>query len=108
MRQLKWGLLAVASCGLLLAGGARVLAMRIAIAPLPQRVATAESVVIGKVTSIEEKTASAPRFPGDKGRGEYRVAILKIEEAFGTARKLTHVRVGFEPPPMELAPNPGT
>jgi hypothetical protein len=65
--------------------------------PLAMRVATADSVVIGKVISLEDKPVSAPAYPGDKGKADFTVAVVKVESAFGAARDLTHVRVGFIP-----------
>jgi hypothetical protein len=78
-------------------------AMRIAPAPIGSRVATADCVVVGKVVSIEEKPVKAARFPGDKEMGDYLVASVKIENALVGAKGLTHVKVGFLPPPA-----PGT
>src|SRR5437763_10625695 len=65
---------------------------------VPQRLAWADCVVVGKVVSIEEKTVKAPRFPGDKEQGEYQVAVIQVDEALRGAKGLTHVRVGFFPP----------
>lgn len=75
----------------------------IAPSPIPQRVATADLVVVGKVVSIEGKAIKAPRFPGDKDKGEYQIAIVKIEDAIYGGKGLTHVRVGFIPPAAPLA-----
>ena len=73
-------------------------------APPPplMRAAQADIVVIGKVVSIEEKTVTARRFPGDMDKGEYRIAVVKIESAVLGAKDLTHIRVGYLP----AAPNP--
>ena len=46
---------------------------------IADRVARAESVVTGKVTSIEEKTISVPVLPGSKDNVEYLVAVVKID-----------------------------
>src|SRR5205807_2687569 len=48
---------------------------------IADRVARADSVVTGKVTSIEEKTVSVPAYPGSKDNVEYLVAVVKIDEA---------------------------
>lgn len=80
---------------------APVLAMSIAPSPLPQRTATADLVVVGKVVSIEPKTVKARRFPHDKDKGEYQIAVIKINETLFGAKGLTHVRVGFIPEPQQ-------
>lgn len=85
-------------------------AMMIAPSPLPQRVATADLVVLGKVVSIEPKTVKARRFPHDKDKGEYQIAVVKINETLYGGKGLTHVRVGFIPPvpqPPVVPVNPG-
>src|SRR2546430_2734725 len=105
MKVQKLALVAGLSCFLLLVSSVSAKALMIAPAPLPQRLATAECVVIGKVTGIEDKLVAAPRFPNDQEKGEYKVAIVKIEEGFGSAKKLTHIKVGFLPVPTV---NPGT
>ncbi len=81
----------------LLAGAAPAFGKRIAPLPIPLRVARADVVVAGKVTAIEDRTVKAARFPGDTMPAEYRVAVVKVEEALLGARGLTHVRVGFVP-----------
>jgi hypothetical protein len=69
----------------------------IAPSPVPVRVATADMVVIGKVTSIEGQNVKAPAFPGAKDMAEYQVAVVKIEDAVLGAKGLKEVRVGFIP-----------
>jgi len=68
-------------------------------APPPplQRAAVAQTVVIGKVISIEDKTVTAKRYPGDTEKGEYQVAVVKIDDAIIGAKGLTHIRVGLIP-----------
>jgi hypothetical protein len=87
------------SCLVLTVDAAPAKALMIAPQPVALRVATAEVVVVGKVTSIEEKSVSAPRFPNDKQKGEYQIAIVKIEDPILGAKGLTHLRVGFLPAP---------
>lgn len=72
-------------------------AMMIAPAPISQRVATADCVVVGKVTRIEDKMVPAKQFAGDKR--EYQIAVLKVEDNILGVGGLTHIRVGFFPPP---------
>jgi hypothetical protein len=80
-------------------------AMRIAPAALPQRLATADMVVIGKVIGFEDKTVEASRFPNDMEKGRYMVAIVKIDEVVLGNKALKEVRVGFIPP-VVTPPNP--
>jgi hypothetical protein len=93
------GLSAIAGAALLVAATAAN-AMMIAPPSLPQRVAQASTIVVGKVEKIEEKTVSAPRFPGDKEKAEYQIAVIKVDDPILAAKGITHVRVGFVPPPM--------
>jgi hypothetical protein len=92
-RLLRLSAFVLAAC--LGAGPAR--ADMIAPPPPLQRAAMAQTVVIGKVVSIEDKTVTAKRYPGDTEKGEYQVAVVKIEDAVIGAKGLTHVRVGFIP-----------
>ncbi len=62
--------------------------------PLPERVATADAVVIGKVTGIEDKTISAEPSPGVKEKAEYQIAVVKIEDGVLGTKGLTHVKIG--------------
>jgi len=62
--------------------------------PLPERVATADAVVIGKVTSIEDKTVSAEPYPGAKEKAEYQITVVKIEDGVLGTKGLTHVKIG--------------
>jgi hypothetical protein len=98
---------AFASCGLaLLAGNA--LAKIAAPAPIPQRVATADLVVLGKVTGFADKAVTAPRFPGDTEKAQYQIAIVKVTDGLVGARDVKEIRVGFiPPPPPAAAPPPG-
>jgi hypothetical protein len=75
---------------------AQPVAKRIAIrfSPLPERVATADAVVAGKVTGIEDKTVSAEPAPGVKDKVEYEIAVVKVEDGILGTKGLTHVKVG--------------
>lgn len=85
------------------AAAAPARAMMIAPAPIAQRVATADCVVVGKVTRIEDKMVPARQFAGDKR--EYQIAVVKVEQDILGVKGLTHIRVGFFPPPP-AAPAP--
>jgi hypothetical protein len=63
--------------------------------PIPVRAALADMVVTGKVAKIEDKTVSAPAFPGVKDSVEYQIAVVKIDDALLNAKGLKEVRVGF-------------
>src|SRR5581483_6143826 len=82
-------------------------AMMIAPAPIPQRVAQSEVVAVGKVTAVEDKTVSAPQFPGAKDKVEYRIAVVKISDHLLGAKGETHVKVGFVVPKEAPPPKPG-
>lgn len=72
--------------------------------PTPLRLALAPVALVGKVTSVEEKTIDATRFPGDMVKVPFQVAVVQVETGLaGTAGK-THVRVAF---PKPVAPQPG-
>jgi hypothetical protein len=74
--------------------------------PLPNRVATADAVVVGKVTSFEEKPASAAPFPGSKDKVEYKVAVITVGDALLAPKGTTTLRLGFVPPPAGVAISP--
>lgn len=62
------------------------------------RAIRADLVVVGKVTAIEKETVEAA-LPGDTVKQTYRVAVVKVDTILSGAADLTHVKVGFLPPP---------
>ncbi len=68
-------------------GFARVMAP----APLYERVGRADRVVVGKVVEFEKKLVAT------KGGPEFKIAIVKVEDALLNAKGLTHIKVGFIP-----------
>lgn len=82
-------------------------ALMIAPAPLPQRVATADCIVVGKVVGFGDKTVSASAFPGVKEKQEYQIAVIKIETAIRGVKGVKEIRVGFIPPMQGPAGGPG-
>lgn len=83
-------------------------ALMIAIRPVPQRAATAEAVVVGKVTAIEKDAVEAlPPYPGAKDKVAYKVAVVKIDSALSGAQNLTHIKIGFLPPAVPVPPPAG-
>jgi hypothetical protein len=86
---------------------ATVSALVIAPAPIPDRVAMADLVIVGKITAIEEKTVLATRFPGAPEKVEHKIAMIQIDDLLKGPKGLTHARLGFVPPPPVAPPKPG-
>lgn len=77
-------------------------ALMVAPAPTGFRALNAEVVIVGKVTSIEEKTSKSK-----KDGQEYAVAIVKIEQNLKGMKDTTHVRVAWVAPQKpQVQPNP--
>lgn len=70
-----------------------------------EKVARAELVVTGKVTALEKGTVDAIRFPGDTEKVAHKVAVIKIDKGIVGGASITHVKVGFLPPPPPPDPN---
>jgi hypothetical protein len=64
-----------------------------------EKTARAEMVITGKVTAVEKQPVVAIRFPGDTQKVEHKVVVIKIEKGLLGGDTLTHVKVGFVPPP---------
>jgi hypothetical protein len=75
-------------------------AKAIAIAPasIPERVALAQVVVVGKVGKVEDKNVSTTRFPGATDKVEYQIVGFKVEDGLMGAKDAKEIRVGFVPP----------
>jgi hypothetical protein len=92
-KQVKISYLAGLSC---LALASVVSAAMMAPPALPLRMATADLVVVGKVTALEEKLVAAEMFKGDTR--QMRTARFKVgETVFGKGTR--EIKVGFIPPP---------
>jgi hypothetical protein len=89
-----------------LASAARGQAMMVAPPPIPQRVASADAVVVGKVTGFADKTVTAVRFPGGTDKVNYQIALVKVEDALFGPKDAETVRVGFLPPAPPGPPGP--
>jgi hypothetical protein len=74
--------------------------------PLPNRVATADAVVVGKVTAIEDKSVMVAPFPGARNKTEFRIAVLAISDALMAPKKVMKLRLGFVPIPPGVAISP--
>ena len=72
-----------------------------------QSAASAEVVVVGKVTAIEKESVEAQPFPNAPNKVSYKVAVVKIETNLAGAANTTHVKIGFVPP-APPAPNCAT
>ena len=64
-----------------------------------EKVARAEIVVSGKVSAVEKEMVNAIRFVGDKEKVPHKVVVIKIEKGLIGGDAITHVKVGFLPPP---------
>jgi hypothetical protein len=70
---------------------------------IPERVAAADVIVVGKVTGFGDKLVSAkPPWGGEKA--DYQIANVKILEVFQGAKDAKEIKVGFVPPPSGAAP----
>lgn len=65
------------------------------IPPIPDRVALASMVILGKVSTIEEKQVSALPFLHAKETVPHEVGVIQVENVLNGAKGITHVRVGF-------------
>jgi hypothetical protein len=89
------------SCLVLVVAASPATAMMPAPAPLAERAAGADLIVVGKVTGFGDRLVPAERFKGDTA--EYQIAIVRVDDAvLGMAGK--EVRVAFVPPPPPAAP----
>lgn len=64
-----------------------------------EKVAHAQVVVAGKVTAVEKGTVDAIRFPGDTEKVPHKVVVIKIDKGIVGGDTVTHLKVGFIPPP---------
>ncbi len=63
-----------------------------------EKLVRAEVVAVGKVTAVEKDTVTAAPSPGAE-KITYKIAVIKIESGLFGAANVTHVKVGFIPPP---------
>jgi hypothetical protein len=74
--------------------------------PLPNRVAGADLIVVGRVTAFEDKNVLAAPFPGAKNKTEFKIAVVKISNALKAPQGATTIRLGFAPLPPGVAISP--
>jgi hypothetical protein len=72
-----------------------------------EKLVRSDVVAVGKVTAIEKDDVLAPQFPGAPDKVAYKIAVVKIETGLVGANNLTHVKIGFLPPPMDPNAPPG-
>jgi hypothetical protein len=97
-------LLAIPFLGLMMA--TPVEAKRVAAPTAPViRAIRADTVVVGKVTAIEKETVEVT-VPGENVKQAFKVAVIKVDTVLGGSPDVTHVRVGFFPPPPADPTNP--
>jgi hypothetical protein len=75
-----------------------------------QRAVRSDAVVVGKVTAIEKEAVAVAPAAGDPNKVEYKVAVVKVESPLVGVANLTHIKVGFVPPPPadpNAPPRPG-
>lgn len=65
--------------------------------PIPERVARAKLVVVGKVTRLEKNTLEITPYWGGTKKREFLVGVVEIKDQIKGEQKLTHVRVAFLP-----------
>jgi hypothetical protein len=74
--------------------------------PLPERVALADLIALGKVTAVEEDLVEAAplvKIPGVTKKVSYRLAVVSIQSPLLGAEKSERIRVAFAPPPADGA-----
>jgi hypothetical protein len=77
--------------------------------PLPERIAQADLVVVGRVTAVENENFEAKPLPGSADKPTYRVLGMKADETLLGDKMAKKIRVGFivkatptVPPPQML------
>src|SRR5215469_14637216 len=61
--------------------------------PGPTRVVNADAIVVGKVVALEPQDVTVDKV-------NYRIAVVKVDQALRGAKDAKTVRIGFLPPPM--------
>lgn len=77
--------------------------------PIPQRVALADCVIVGQVTSVPEDSVHALALPKIAGTPKvpHRIAVVRIDSMVVGAKDLRELRVGFITPPPSPRRRPG-
>src|SRR5262249_60401819 len=74
--------------------------------PLPNRLGTADMIVVGLVTGMEDRNVMAAPFPGAKNKVEFKIAVVTITEAVVAPKGTKTIRLGFVPLPAGVAVSP--
>ncbi len=74
--------------------------------PIPNRVAVADMIVVGKVTAFEEKMVTAASYPGAKNKVEFKIAVITLTDPLTAPKDTKTVRLGFVPTPPMVAISP--
>ena len=69
-----------------------------------QKLAHADVVLVGKVTALEKDDVLVAPFAGATDKVSFKVAVVKVENGLVGAANVTHVKVGFIPPPAAAPP----
>jgi hypothetical protein len=93
MRWASWA----AACAAAAVGGAARADMA-APPSVPERVALAEAIVVGKATGFADRLVPAEP-PGGADKADYQVATVQVGEALLGVKDAKEIKVGFIPPP---------
>jgi hypothetical protein len=66
--------------------------------PIPERVARADVIFVGKVKAIEPATMAMSTYPGQKEKIDSKVAVVEVQEMVSGLGKGKEVRIAFLPP----------
>jgi len=96
----KWYLLGLFTAMLATPTTAKALRIAMPAHTTAQKAVMADTVVVGKVTSIEADTVELETYPGSKEKSAFKIAVIKIETPVIGGKNLTHVKVAFAPSPI--------
>jgi hypothetical protein len=82
-------------------------ALVVAPSPLPERVALAKVVIVGKVKEVEKKPVEVVAYPGEQAKSFLSIAVVEITDGLVGVKGVTSARVAFTPPPSEEPLPPG-
>ncbi|MBY0523077.1 MAG: hypothetical protein K2R98_06745 [Gemmataceae bacterium] len=98
MRRTKQLCVSLATVVTILALTLPAMAKVMAPSPIPDRVAQADIIIVGKVTAIEGKTVMARPSPDSKDKIQFGIGVVEVEDGILGVKAKTTVRIGFEPP----------
>ena len=71
-----------------------------------EKLVHADAVVVGTVTAVEKELVNAKSVPDAPDKITYQIAVIKVENGLVGVPNVTHVKVGFIPPPPDRAEPP--